>query len=687
MIQHVVLYYNTIKFLTPTQVAYRIRHAIKRILYKSFSRYLRWRYDRIVTKAGRLEASALDIEASSFLFATDKKQHNLNIVGQEKAVYQFQLRNRKVTFEGEIDWHTDTLDRLRRFDLHSFDYLMPFIRRVEPLSSTVVGSQSLTVSDKTRATYEMFKQLISHWIEHNPRGHGDGWDAYPISERIANWIKAFCVFEKLIRIDNDFQQAFLKSLFQQALFLERNLEYHIGGNHLVKNAKALVATGLFFRNAKAKSWLRKGMLVLWKELREQILADGGHYERSPMYHILVLQDYLECLVFLTQSGIAVPDWVKAMLERSMNFLENILHPDGEIPLFNDSAFGIAEKPKVILSAGRNILADLHKEEAPQVVGGSSEECRVAGDFLSQGLRLPTPLTNHQSPITTLSASGYFVMRDAENHRFMIIDGGKLCPDHLSPHAHSDLLSYELSLGEHRMIVDSGVSEYQAGQWRQYSRSTRAHNTLMVDGMEQAEAWASFRLGRRAYPTEVNWIETDDVVLFEGAHDGYAQMGIIPKRRVFFIQQDFWLVFDEFKGSGEHLIESFIHFHPEVEVRLPEQNSSYPITALSGDKLLTICPFGTFEIELQIGEENPAIQGWYLPEFGKRMRNHVLILKRYGELPVIFGYLIIPRNVEQISIDYQFQNSSLFITVNLDKEKYELKLIGKNISLHKRNGSI
>lgn len=673
MIQHVVLYYNTIKFLTPIQVAYRIRHAIKRILYKSFSRYLRWRYDKIVTKAGRLETSALDIEASSFLFATDKKQH-LYIVEKEQLVYQFQLRNRKVTFEGEIDWHTDALDRLRRFDLHSFGYLMPFIQsRVGLLDGTETVHYNIpTVSDKTRATYEMFKRLISHWIEHNPLGHGDGWDAYPVSERIVNWVKAFCAFENSIRIDEDFQQVFLKSLFKQALFLERNLEYHIGGNHLIKNAKALVATGLFFRNAMAKSWLRKGMLVLWKELREQILADGGHYERSPMYHILVLQDYLECVIFLNKAGIAVPDWVKATLERSINFLENILHPDGEIPLFNDSAFGIAGNPQVILSAGRKILADLHKEEAPQAVK------RVTSDDHS-------PL--HHSPLTTLFASGYFVMRDAENQRFMIIDGGKLCPDHLPPHAHSDLLSYELSLGEHRMIVDSGVSEYQAGQWRQYSRSTRAHNTLMVDKVEQAEAWGSFRLGRRAYPIEVNWIETDDVVLFEGAHDGYAQMGIIPKRRVFFIQQDFWLVFDEIEGSGEHLVESFIHFHPEVEVRLPEQNSSYPITIWRGDKLLTIYPFGVSEIELQMGEEKSAIQGWYLPEFGKRMRNHVLILKRYGELPVIFGYLIIPRNVEQISIDYQFQNSSLFITVNLDKEKYQLKLIGKNISLHKRNGSI
>jgi uncharacterized heparinase superfamily protein len=226
-----------------------------------------------------------------------------------------------------IDWQAAAETKLWRYNLHYFDYLhWP----VYPVA--------------TKA------QLIDSWIAANPPTAGDGWEPYPLSLRVVNWIKAWLGTE-LARPP----QPWLDSLATQLAWLERRLEYHLLANHLLKNGKALLFGGVFFTGPEAERWRARGLEILLREADEQILADGGHYERSPMYHCIVLEDYLDVLNLLQAVPGLVPaeaeNRLRAAASRALRFLSDITAGDGRIPLFNDAAFGIAPEPGVLLDYG------------------------------------------------------------------------------------------------------------------------------------------------------------------------------------------------------------------------------------------------------------------------------------------------------------------------------------------------
>ena len=133
------------------------------------------------------------------------------------------------------------------------------------------------------------RRLVARWIAENPPGHGNGWEPYPISLRLVNWIKWSLSGEALDR-------AWLASLAVQARWLARHIEWHLLGNHLLANAKALLFAGLFFDGPEAWRWFEQGLSIYEREIPRQILADGGHFELSPMYHAIILEDFLDVLM-------------------------------------------------------------------------------------------------------------------------------------------------------------------------------------------------------------------------------------------------------------------------------------------------------------------------------------------------------------------------------------------------------
>ncbi|MBV5329410.1 MAG: hypothetical protein JZU65_17600, partial [Chlorobium sp.] len=184
-----------------------------------------------------------------------------------------------------FDWQAGDMGKLWRYNLHYFDYLHADERSIEG---------------------KVF--LLGDWITKNPQGTPDAWEPFPVSLRIVNWIKFFLSAEGVVRVE----ERWLQSLYLQALWLEKNIEYHLLANHYFKNGKALIFAGLFFSGADAERWLNKGLAIISKEIEEQILADGGHFERSPMYHAMILEDCLDLVNIMDGQDIA---WVQSLRRR------------------------------------------------------------------------------------------------------------------------------------------------------------------------------------------------------------------------------------------------------------------------------------------------------------------------------------------------------------------------------------
>ncbi|MDA8381534.1 MAG: alginate lyase family protein [Betaproteobacteria bacterium] len=421
---------------------------------------------------------------------------------------RFRFLNEEHDLEGPGHWNAPGRAKLWLYNLHYFD--------------------DLNAADAERRV-AAHERLIARWIAENPPGKGVGWEPYPVSLRIVNWVKwAAC--------GHALSPDAAHSLARQARYLTRRLEYHLLGNHLFANAKALVFAGAFFAGPEADRWMRRGMEILMREVPEQILSDGGHFERSPMYHAIALEDLLDLVNLACAGPGAFAGWAREIaLWRDtaadmLRWLLAMCHPDEEISFFNDAAMGVAASP---------------------------------GELIRYARRLGVPVAAQGDGVSWLNASGY--VRVQKHGAVLIADLAPVGPDYLPGHAHADVLSFELSVNGRRLLVNSGTSCYAGGAQRAWERSTAAHNTVELDGQSSSEVWASFRVARRAYPFDVEVAQSPKGIVIEGAHDGYRRLRGRPvHRRRWLLESERLEIEDRIEGRAARAI-SRLYLHPEASV--------------------------------------------------------------------------------------------------------------------------
>lgn len=482
--------------------------------------------------------------------------------------------NQKRTFAYIADWTCLDEPKLWRYNLHYFDFLLD-----------------------DGASVEIKDNLIESWIEASHDLSVDAWEPYPVSLRIVNWIKYFILYK-----NNQVPNKWLCSLYQQADVLFHSIEHHILANHYLKNGKGLLFAGAYLNGKESNSWFEKGLSIVLEQAKEQLLEDGGHYEKSPMYHAIVTEDCLDIINLITSNDLDISIQNITFLQdktfRALEYLNALVLPDGEIPLFNDSTFNIAPRPELILEYG----------------------CRLSEKLCIDKSRIAT--------VTSLNDSGYYVIRDDQN--MCVIDCGSVSPDYQPGHTHCDLLSYELVVDGQRCIVNSGVHDYENSAERQYCRSTRAHNTVEINGKEQSEVWGQFRVARRAEVLLASLVKNaDGVCVFNGSYSPYwsGKDNTVHAREVRYVDKQ-WTISDTISGKGEHAISNFIHIHPDIEC-VKESNVYFLLKDVN--KLAKI----TFSDNVTVSVED----GWYYPEFGIKRKNVVLRLSNNGRLPINQEYKV------------------------------------------------
>jgi len=357
-------------------------------------------------------------------------------------------------------WRPAGRSHLWLFHLHYFDWLDDLL--------------ALPGEEAARAA----RAHVGDWIAAHPWPDRLAWHPYPLSTRIHAWLRHSG--RLLGGAPDSLREAFSVSLGRQAAHLRRTPELDVRGNHIVRNLKALVAAGTCVEGARA---LADGALgPLRRELDEQVLPDGMHFERSPSYHAQVLADLADTADALRAAG-AAPDWLEEAVARMAAALRFLRRPDGLLPLFNDGEVGTA--------------AGLDRLEA----------------------RLPPG-----PAAAALPDAGYFGLGRRDG-LLAILDAGLCGPDWLLAHAHADALSFEMSAGGEPLVVNSGTFGYQVGETRSRLRGTAAHSTLALDGADSAEVYGTFRVGRR--PRRVAARPSPGRI--EADHDGWRHLGLAHRR--------------------------------------------------------------------------------------------------------------------------------------------------------------
>lgn len=462
---------------------------------------------------------------------------------------RFRLLNREVGFREAIDWDFEGEGPLWAYHLHQFDHA-----RRESLAP------------------EARLALLLDWIERHP--DGIGWNPHSTSLRTTTWLKLMLT-KGALRLDAAAAARLRASLGAQLRTLAARPELHLLANHYLSNLLALGFAGIVLEGAAADAWLRSAR-ALRAELADQILADGMHCERSPMYHALLLEGVLDLLNVASAAPGRAPAGFEEELRdtaaRMLGALRVLTHPDGEIALFADSAFGIAQPPAAL--------------EAYAAALGVAPQGPPQPGVLAQG--------------------GY--VRLGEGALCVIASVAGPAPPHQPGHAHCDALSFELSVGGERVVTDTGVAEYIPGVLRERSRATRSHATLEVDGREQAELWAAHRVGGRP---RVALVAAQPPGHAEATCAGWATQDTVHRRR-FELAPERLEVCDAIEGRRR-----------PVRLVLPLAPGLRPVLD-GGCARLQLRSGARLRIELPEGVAFRIERGAYFPEFGRMLERAVLV---------------------------------------------------------------
>jgi uncharacterized heparinase superfamily protein len=543
-VEDAALLARTVVRLRPAQVAHRIRLRTLRAAER--------RWPELATRSVNPPAGISPGWPAAFGALEASLDHG---DGAEIAQGRFRFLDEERSLGEPADWDQADVSRLWQFHLHYFEWAWALVQ----------------APDRALAR-EAFAHLWHSWRASSKPADGDAWSPYVASLRV--W--ALCdVFDPLVRGSN-IERDYLGQIAWHAGYVHSHLELDAGGNHLLKNVKALIGAGEFLGRPDLVS---TGRRLLEAQLPIQVLADGGHFERSPSYHCQVLGDLIDILGLLTAADAEPVAGLDGAIEVMRLWLGAMVGADGEVALCNDA-----------VPVGEQRLNALD----------------------------PTPPP--EGPTTVLAASGYVVVRPDDRTQ-LILDVGDPCPEDLPAHAHADCLSFELWVGGERWIVDTGTSTYEPGPRRAYERSTAAHNTVEIDGEDQTEVWGVFRAARRARGTLELVASDGDTVDIVASHDGYRRLPGSPvHRRRWRISCGRVEITDTISGTGAHHVVSRLHVAPGAESRCSISAQNGRVTAETCSTAWgfgRLCPATVLRVDAG-GVELPLTLGWLIEWSGPAM---------------------------------------------------------------------
>jgi uncharacterized heparinase superfamily protein len=401
----------------------------------------------------------------------------------------------KISFDGKVDWDLAGRSyRLVCFKLNSFQWLLKL-------------SDAYKASGDKKYLKKGF-DLIEEWQQAN--GNliiGDKWNPYVIAERLMNWIAFVSCYAGMIGYDIFKYAGWISS---QAEELSSSIEFQLGANHLLSEGRALMYAGTFLKDDHMYS---KGRKILFYEFKIQFLGDGGHYERSISYHVESLQQYFEAVYLMQYVGDRLAKDMAMNLIKPYQFLNEMIGLDGKIPLVNDSAYDYPFDAADFLYTAKLLY-------------GNKPSHAVEGCYSKRWAQLKSlgcVINWDEMNCCLFKETGYFIDRFKVNGKEygLLLDVGDNGPDSNLGHAHADALSILWTAEDKRILVDSGVFTYEPGEKRNACRSTKAHNTIEVDGKNSAEIWSAFRVAKRGHTTILDCKDTEKEIVITASHDGYC----------------------------------------------------------------------------------------------------------------------------------------------------------------------
>lgn len=457
-----------------------------------------------------------------------------------------------------------------------------------------------------RTYADAVKTHIASWIEQCPPGRGANWSSsLELGIRLINWSIAWQLlggYAAPIFADAEgrtFRDRWLQSVYLHAKAIVRRLSrFSSANNHLIgETAGVYIASTTWNAWTQMRIWGLKCKEILAQEAIVQNAEDGGNKEQAFAYQQFVLD-------FLLLAGLAAraaredfpPDYWQR-IERMMEFLAAMMDVGGHVPMIGDADDGYvvrlspheglrpegapgslataydpqptaspatSERQANVLSQNyRSLLATgaalFKRADFARKARVLDDKTRwlLASEDLANFARLASSPGSATSRVS-FPQSGYFILGsqfDTPEEVRMVVDAGPLGYLSIAAHGHADALSIVLSVGGEEVLVDPGTYAYHTEpEWRRYFRSTRAHNTLVVDDLDQSMQSGNFMWSRHAIARCLHFGEHGTAQRFLGEHDGYSSLAepVEHQREILYdTVQRVFTIKDILEGEGSH----------------------------------------------------------------------------------------------------------------------------------------
>jgi hypothetical protein len=521
--------------------------------------------------------------------------------------HEFDFNNEVHRLPKSFDWKTNpSLDIEWLILLHKFYY-----------AKDLAAAYDYT-GDETYAS--KWIALVSSWISQVP----DGFiDSQVTGRRLQQWLFAYHYFipgRRSTSTTPSFLVEFVRSIHSQTLYLREHLTRE--GNHRTIELYSIFLVAVVFPELReATSLLEFAKQELLKNMEQDLLGDGVHRELSTDYHHTVLKNYLRVRALATLNRIALPPRYDELIHKALEFSIYVHKPDGLIPAINDGD-------------SNSYLSFLKKACA----GDPNEHLLYV---VSKGKEGSPPRERSKG----FSDSGYYVLRGSwtdkpyEDGLYFLFDCGPLG---FGSHGHYDLLNFEAAAYGHSLIVDPGRYTYSEDSsdgvnWRKLFKGTAYHNTVVVDGKDQAPYRLRAPIGPEPQATLKTFAKADgfDFIHAQAVSHEYP---VVHERMVFFVVPEYWIVTDLLQGEGSHTYDLRFHLGPRAQGQTTlraGENSTW----VSSPNLLIAQPRSS---DIQASLED----GFVSPQYGVRQDAPIVKFTQKADETAFFHTVIYPYRTEQ-----------------------------------------
>jgi hypothetical protein len=531
----------------------------------------------------------------------------------EKIVnHTFNKCNVTVQMGKRIDWQTHPREA------HGAEWIWQFNRHFHLL--TLLSGYTATANE----TYaQEYVDQICDFIIRNPAPpytltRVAAWRNLDVGIRAISWPRSFYGFLSSANFTPQAIQLVLTGMWSHGDYIrEHPAGLRRPSNWSIVDASGLTGLALYFPEfTESSAWRDSSYARLTHQLHLQVYSDGAQYELAPGYHQMCLGRFQSAMDLTEKTGNRLPEEFGRIVESMYDYLMWLVKPDGNQPAVSDSRPSWSLRGTLLQGARR-----FGRDDMLYVGSGGKEGA-------------PPDSTSHLLP-----DAGYAIMRSGwdPDARYLLFDGGPVG----SGHQHEDKLAILLSAFGVNFLVDTGPFEYVNNKWRRHAVSTAAHSSALVDGQGQARIETGIEHYAADTPTP-HWESSshrDYVVAQYDAGYGPDSIAVVHRRHVLFQKPDYWVVVDEFRGHGEHTVETLFQFAPDLDVSVSD--GSMVVARSKKGPALTIQSSDTANavVDIVTGQEEPRVLGWFAPH--KRVPAPVAVYRTHTQLPLVQAYLLYP----------------------------------------------